>query len=610
MIAGVLKSPGRYSPYLDGEAALKRRDVVLTQMTAEGYITRRNPPRRQRPKIETKGLRERAATRARTSSSTSRPTSSTSTVPTRSTAADSTVDTTLDLKMQTAAEKAVNDALDKKGDPSAAVVAVEPKTGEILRDGGRARLRQAAVQRRGAGPTSAGLGVQAVRAGHRTGGGHLARGDVRERTGEAHGGRSDPWKVTGAGGGRRGPMRLREGDGAVGQLGVRAADHGGDAREGRRDRQEDGHRAQDHARAGHRARRSRGGRLAAGHGIGVRHARQRRHVTSSRTASSRCETDAARCSSGQAEEAQGVEPAIAALGDRHPEGRHHARDGQPPAIGRPAAGKTGTTQEYRDAWFVGYTPRPGGGGVGRLPGGTARDDERPRHQGDGRLVPREDLGRLHEGGTGRTRRRTSSRSPRGSTTISRLRRDGPAGARVLPQDAQGPLPRRRPPGPVRHTHGADGDQDAERRRHDQGSGNRHAQEAHRCSSRSSRRTCRRGNRHGRWPDAEGRQYRYDPDCRVTDRRSNGGGERQAAGRAFAVRVRTSPRQVRRSRSTRRASTDDRKIVAVGLGVRRRRQGRGSHRDAPLRAARDLRRHPLGDGRHGPGLLDPCDVVVK
>ena len=53
--------------------------------------------------------------------------------------------------------------------------------------------------------------------------------------------------------------------------------------------------------------------------------------------------------------------------------------------GCPAAGKTGTTDEAKDAWFVGYTPAPLGRGLGRLPGrrrgdaGRAgRDLRRPR----------------------------------------------------------------------------------------------------------------------------------------------------------------------------------------------------------------------------------------
>jgi penicillin-binding protein 1A len=33
-----------------------------------------------------------------------------------------------------------------------------------------------------------------------------------------------------------------------------------------------------------------------------------------------------------------------------------AGTGQRGAIGRPAAGKTGTSQRWRDAWFIGFTP--------------------------------------------------------------------------------------------------------------------------------------------------------------------------------------------------------------------------------------------------------------
>ena len=38
MLAGVIKSPGRYSPYLDPTAAKERRDTVLGQMRDQGYI--------------------------------------------------------------------------------------------------------------------------------------------------------------------------------------------------------------------------------------------------------------------------------------------------------------------------------------------------------------------------------------------------------------------------------------------------------------------------------------------------------------------------------------------------------------------------------------------
>lgn len=53
---------------------------------------------------------------------------------------------------------------------------------------------------------------------------------------------------------------------------------------------------------------------------------------------------------------QVLEPGIAYLATTALEGVISSGTGTAANIGRPAAGKTGTAQEYRDAWFAGYTP--------------------------------------------------------------------------------------------------------------------------------------------------------------------------------------------------------------------------------------------------------------
>ena len=66
--------------------------------------------------------------------------------------------------------------------------------------------------------------------------------------------------------------------------------------------------------------------------------------------------------------------------------------GRDAALPRPAAGKTGTTQDYRDAWFVGYTAD--------LVAGVwfGNDDDRPMHKVTGGSLPARGLAPLHAGG--------------------------------------------------------------------------------------------------------------------------------------------------------------------------------------------------------------------
>jgi membrane peptidoglycan carboxypeptidase len=67
-------------------------------------------------------------------------------------------------------------------------------------------------------------------------------------------------------------------------------------------------------------------------------------------------------------------------------------------IGCPAAGKTGTTDEFTDAWFVGYTPNLSTAVWVGFP--NTRVEMKPPvtpQTGQRRLVPGADLGPVHEG---------------------------------------------------------------------------------------------------------------------------------------------------------------------------------------------------------------------
>jgi penicillin-binding protein 1A len=131
MLAGIIKSPARYSPYLDSAAAKERRDTVLGQMHDQGYIDDAAYTAAVASPIKTVGLKS-ASTIAPYFVEYLKQQLVTKYGEEAVYRGGLTVTTTLDLKAQTAAEKAVSSLLDKKKDPSAALVAIDPKTGQII----------------------------------------------------------------------------------------------------------------------------------------------------------------------------------------------------------------------------------------------------------------------------------------------------------------------------------------------------------------------------------------------------------------------------------------------------------------------------------------------
>lgn len=355
MLAGVIKSPGRYSPIIDPAAAKQRRATVLSQMVDLGFISKQEADDAAASEI---------ALAPRKASSAVAPyfVEYVKQILTEQYGADMvyrgglTVKTTLDLKAQKAAETAIRSTLDRKGDPSAALVAIEPATGEIrAMVGGRDFATQqfnVAVQGLRQ-PGSAFKPFVLVAA--------LAEGVSPEQTYEC-GPRTfslpngQTWKVTGAPGGRKGPMRLREAtEKSVNSVyAALVLDVGAD-------------KVAETAKAmgvttpikpvpaialggldtgvsplemaAAYGTLANGGVLVEPHAIlEVTDAKGNR-LASAKPASSRA-----------------IPAEVAYLATDVLKGVISKGTGTAARIGRPAAGKTGTTQQYRDAWFVGYTP--------------------------------------------------------------------------------------------------------------------------------------------------------------------------------------------------------------------------------------------------------------
>jgi penicillin-binding protein 1A len=352
VLAGVIKSPRRYSPYLEPENAMRRRNVVLAQMLDQGYIDAAAHAEAAAAPIKLAGLKSRAA-RAPYFVEWVKEQLVERFGERQVYRGGLRVHTTLDPTAQKAAEKAISSILGRKGDPSAALVAVKPGTGEILalvggRDFSAQQFNVAIDGKRQPGSafkpfvlaTALAEGVSPEQP--------FKSGPARLKVG------SQTWNVTGVSGG--GTMRLRPAtERSVNSVFARLILDVG---------------AEDVVKTAES--------MGVGKGIepvpaialgGLRNGVSPLEMATAyatlaangRRAQPFALTsvegpDGASLYRSRVRRTQAIDPAVAYLTTDVLKGVISRGTGTAASIGRPAAGKTGTTQEYRDAWFVGYTP--------------------------------------------------------------------------------------------------------------------------------------------------------------------------------------------------------------------------------------------------------------
>lgn len=354
-IAGVIKSPGRYSPYLDPDAAKKRRDTVLGQMAEQGFID---------PAAHDAAVAEEFALSGLADSSAEAPyfMEYIKALMIDEYGSEAVfrggmkIKTTLDLRMQRVAEQAITAVLDEPGDPSAALVALNPVTGEIVAMvGGRDFSQQqfnVAVQGRRQ-PGSAFKPFVLVSA--------LQQGIGSEQLFKS-GARSfvlpngQTWKVSGSGDASN-SVRLREAtEKSVNSVYAELILDAG------------AEKVVETAKAmgitsdiepvpaialGGLKQGVSPLEMASAYGTLAAGGKQTVPYGVIEVADSRGEV----LHSGESSATQALDPSLAYIATDMLTGVVTRGTGTAARIGRPAAGKTGTTQAYRDAWFVGYTPQ-------------------------------------------------------------------------------------------------------------------------------------------------------------------------------------------------------------------------------------------------------------
>lgn len=137
-LAGLIKSPNSYSPSAYPEKARRRRNTVIKKMFELGFISKEEaekatatPLDTQPPKVKitlapyfVEYVKQQILDNPKYGST---PAERANTL----FKGGLRIYTTLDLKMQAAAEKAIAETLNKPNDPSGALVAIDPKTGYI-----------------------------------------------------------------------------------------------------------------------------------------------------------------------------------------------------------------------------------------------------------------------------------------------------------------------------------------------------------------------------------------------------------------------------------------------------------------------------------------------